>query len=196
MDESVSALLSGREGHFLFESGHHGHLWLDVDGAFWNPELLLPLADALADRVNGFDPEVLCGPVLGGALLAYLLADRLGLPFVAAQRHAPRPGQLYSARYVLPVTQRRRLQRRRVAIVDDVINAGSAVRSTMASVREYGGRPVVIAALLRLGDAALSPFVNGGVPVETLSVRAHALWLPTDCPLCAQGQPLHSAVDG
>ena len=28
--EQVMELLSGRKGHFLLESGHHGNLWLDL----------------------------------------------------------------------------------------------------------------------------------------------------------------------
>ncbi len=30
MQEKVLELLSGRQGHFLLESGHHGDLWLEL----------------------------------------------------------------------------------------------------------------------------------------------------------------------
>jgi hypothetical protein len=31
MQQALIALLSARTGHFLFESSHHGNLWLDLD---------------------------------------------------------------------------------------------------------------------------------------------------------------------
>jgi hypothetical protein len=41
-----------RQGHFLFESGHHGGIWLDLELLFWRPEKVQSLAAALADRIG------------------------------------------------------------------------------------------------------------------------------------------------
>ncbi len=50
MREQVVQLLPKREGHFVFESGHHGQVWLDLELLFIRPERVQPLAEALADR--------------------------------------------------------------------------------------------------------------------------------------------------
>ncbi len=79
---------------------------------------------------------------------------------------------------------------RRAAVVDDVINAGSAVRATSAAIRAAGGDPVLIAALVRLGDTAPRHPDLAGVPMHTLTTWPHALWEPARCPDCARGRPL------
>src|SRR3954447_20282717 len=101
-DVLVSALLSAHEGHFVLESGHHGRLWLDVDAAFWRPTAVDPLAQELARRLERYEPAGVCGPLVGGALLAYLVARRLDATFVQTERRAHERGQLFSARYELP----------------------------------------------------------------------------------------------
>jgi orotate phosphoribosyltransferase len=72
---------------------------------------------------------------------------------------------------------------RRVAIVDDSINAGSAVAATAAALPQV----VAVGALLTLGAA---PATLAGAPVERLATLDSALWPAPGCPLCAEGSPL------
>jgi orotate phosphoribosyltransferase len=83
-----------------------------------------------------------------------------------------------------------------VAVVDDVVNAGSAVRATVAALRAGGAQPVGFGALLRLGDAVLPFAAELGLPVEALSTRPGVLREPRDCPACARGEPLEDAATG
>jgi orotate phosphoribosyltransferase len=194
MDDTVRELLAARDGHFLLESGHHGHLLLDLDAMLWRPAAVEPLALALSDSLSAYNVEAVVGPLVGGALLAYRVAERLALPFAYAERVAYAPGQLYSARYRLPQAFSALISGRRVAIVDDVINAGSAVHSTAAAVRASGAEPVVIAALLRLGETALRQQSLAPVPLTTLASWPNTLWEPEECPLCAAGVPLEQSI--
>ena len=73
----------------------------------------------------------------------------------------------------------------RVAIVDDAVNAGSAVRATAAALSD--ATVVVVGALVLLSH---SVDLGLGVPVEHLATLPTALWPPADCPLCAAGAPL------
>src|SRR5436309_11092165 len=59
MQKQVAQLLPTREGHFVFESGHHGHVWLDLELLFLRPDRMQPLAEALADRLRGYQPAFL-----------------------------------------------------------------------------------------------------------------------------------------
>ena len=74
-------------------------------------------------------------PLVGGAFLAHQLAIRLHAMFVHAERTAHTPATLNSARYEVPAPLRHALQDARVVIVDDVVNADSATRSTIGAVR-------------------------------------------------------------
>ncbi|MFD2083308.1 phosphoribosyltransferase family protein [Actinopolymorpha cephalotaxi] len=186
-------LAGARNGHFRLESGYHGDVWLDdLDGVFRRPGDLPPLVTALADRLRAYDPDAVCGPLTGGAFLAQLLARELGVEFHWTQRvRAPEAGVLFSAAYALP--DGANLSGRRVAVVDDVVNAGSAVRATLDSVTTGGGEPVVVGALLRLGPPDTRPASIGGARVEALAEADSFLWEPATCPRCAAGEPLTQA---
>lgn len=191
MQDQVLELLAARRGHFCYESGHHGSLWLDLELLCLQPRRLLPLATALADRLAPYRVEYVCGPLIEGAFVAQLVAVELGVAF-AYTRPAPRPGErgLFPVAYRAPAPLRPLLAGRRVAIVNDVINAGSAVGGTLEDLRRLNGRPVAIATLAVLGDQAAELARNAGLPLETLVTLPAELWLPAACPLCAQAVPL------
>ena len=46
--EAFLAMVAGRQGHFLLESGHHTELWLDLDALFAEPRRVAPLIAAMA----------------------------------------------------------------------------------------------------------------------------------------------------
>jgi orotate phosphoribosyltransferase len=78
----------------------------------------------------------------------------------------------------------------RVAIANDVVNAGSAVRGTYEDLKLCGAEPVVVGTLAILGTAALNYFAERGAPLKSLAQLPNDLWLPSECPLCESGVPL------
>jgi orotate phosphoribosyltransferase len=193
-DTTASAFLkivSGRRGHFRLESGHHSALWLDLDALFAEPRQIEPFVAQLVAALRPYDVAAVCGPLLGGAFLAQLVARDLGAEFCFTEREMPREsGGLYRARYGLPAAFRERLRAKRVAIVDDVMSAGSALRGTYAELETHGAKPVVAGALLVLGSVGSSYFAERGVPVEAVAREEYQLWPPEACPLCSRGEPL------
>jgi orotate phosphoribosyltransferase len=149
-----------------------------------------PLAVELAGRLAPYAVDSVCGPLVEGAFVALAVAAELGVEFAYAERIASAGEGLFPIEYRLPGPLRERVRGRRVAIVNDVIAAGSAVRGTLADLRVCGAKPVVIAALLVLGDAGGRFTAEQGVPLERLEAREHAQWVPEACPLCAAGVPL------
>src|SRR5262245_17485881 len=119
VEQDIVGLLAGRRGHFLLESGHHGDLWLDLDGLFTRPTRVARFATELATRVAAQDTEAICGPLVGGAFLAEMIASCLDVEFVYAERSARSGGGLYAVDYRLPSALRGAVRGKRVAIVDD-----------------------------------------------------------------------------
>ena len=95
-----------------------------------------------------------------------------------------------TAEYRVPAALRERTHGRAVAVVDDVINAGSATRATLRDLRQCGAGVVTISALLTLGSAAAALADAEGVALEALANLPNTLWAPAECPLCAAGTPL------
>lgn len=185
--------LPSRRGHFVLESGYHTDLWITLDALFVDPASIAPHVAALADKLRVHAPTAICGPLFGGAFLAQALATTLAVKFFVVEPAPAGPAEgaagLFTARYQLPPGQRSRVRGERVAVVDDVISAGSSVRAGIATLADAGASIAAVGALLVLGDAALTHFAAQGVGVETLGRRAFSLWVSTDCALCRAGMP-------
>jgi orotate phosphoribosyltransferase len=183
--------LDARRGHFRLESGHHGELWLDLDALFARPARLAPFVAELAGQLARCGADVVCGPLAGGAFVAQAVAGRLGIEASWTERvAAPSGGGLYAARYRIPEALRDRVRGRSVAVVDDVVNAGSATRATIADLRACDAHPVALGALLVLGDGAARLAGEERLALASVAALPNAIWAPAECPLCAAGVAL------
>jgi orotate phosphoribosyltransferase len=192
MEGTVLGLLATRAGHFLYESGHHGDRWLDLDALWTRPARLRPALVELGRRLAGHDIDGICGPLTGGAFVAIALAVELDLScFVTERIVEPGNGPV---RYALPVSLREQVRGRRLAVVDDAINAGSATGGTVAALDAAGAITVAIGVLLTLGERPHALATARGVPLESIARLPSNLWLPAACPLCRDGIPLESLV--
>jgi orotate phosphoribosyltransferase len=180
-----------RSGHFRFESGHHGDRWLEPDLLLQRPTALRPFAIALAQRLRRHEFEVVCGPLTGGAFLAQMVAEECNVGFTFAERFAPPPSDaLYQVRYRIPDALRDGLRGASVAIVNDVTNAGSAVRGTYEDLVACGARPVALGTLIAFGEWSTSFAKDHDLALEALERLGNNLWTPDECPLCAAGELL------
>jgi orotate phosphoribosyltransferase len=183
--------VAASRGHFLYESGHHGNLWLDLDTLFVDARRARGWAVALAERTAVCRPELVCGPLTGGAFVAQSLAAEIGADFVFAERSVSAMGPV---RYRIPEALRGRLYGRRVLLVDDAVNAGSALLSALSDLLACGTELVGFASLLTLGEAASQIAKQHGAPFFTLVSLERGMWAPEECPLCNSGVPLIDRV--
>jgi orotate phosphoribosyltransferase len=183
------AAVAPERGHFRYESGDHGDLWLDLDRLLIDAGRTRALASALAERAVACRPDVVCGPLTGGAFVAQFVAAEIGAGFVFAERIVA--GE--EVRYRIPGPLRQAVRDRRVLLVDDAVNAGSALLATWRDVLACGAQPAGSACLLALGDAPTRIAAATGAPLHHLLALEHALWSPETCPLCAGGTPFGPA---
>lgn len=179
-----------RRGHFVYESGDHGDMWLALDLLFANPRRLQRAAARLAERLRPLAPEVVCGPLVGGALVGQWVAYELDAIFVVATPQPSTPAT--GPRYGVPPVLRQTLDGKRVAVVDDVINAGAATLATLREVEAWGGRVVGVGALLVRSPGAVDAGQESGLAIEYLAGLSWKTWAADDCPLCREGLPIKS----
>jgi orotate phosphoribosyltransferase len=185
MQELIN-MLPVRRGHFRMESGYHGDLWLDLDALFLRPYRMRQFAGELARRLSAHPIEAVCGPLIGGAFLAQMIAADLDVECFYAERFVHPPNHS-SVEYHIPHALRSKICGKKVAIVDDAINAGSALRGTLSDVHACGAEPVVIGALLVLGDPASRIAGDNHLPLQCITHLPNMLWERSACPLCAAG---------
>jgi orotate phosphoribosyltransferase len=196
MQADLLALLAGRRSHFRMESGYHSELWFNLDKLFEDPARLRPFIDDLSRRLAAHRIDAVCGPMTGGAKLAAMIGARLNIESYHTERfETPNATGLFPVRYLVPAAHRELLRGRTVAIVDDAISAGSAVKGTHADLLACGARPVACGALFIFGDRADAFAAENNLNVEVIARMAFGMWQPGECPLCKTGVPIEQISD-
>ncbi len=150
---------------------------------------------ALAALLSDLEVDAVCGPLVEGAFVALMVALQLDIQFTYSERFVRPTGDgLFPAGYRVPASLRESLRDKRVAIVNDVINAGSAIRGTFADLEESGAKVIAIGTLLVLGSAAAKFAASKNVPLHSLATLPNNLWTASECPLCASGVPLQDVA--
>jgi orotate phosphoribosyltransferase len=191
--EFLLSSVRARRGHFKFESGHHGDFWLDLETLCVRPAAIRAFAADLAGRLRPYGVDAVCGPLNEGAFIALMVATELECDFTYAERFAnPTRDALFPVEYRLPGAQHSLVQARRVAIVNDVISVGSAVRGAYANLQVLGGQVVAVGSLAVLGTPFVTFARERALPLEALAHYPHNVWTPAECPLCKQGVPIEA----
>jgi len=163
-------------GHFDLGTGYHGDVWLDLDVLLHRPAFLRQPVRWMADRLREHAVDAVCGPLEGGAFLAYAVADLLTAAFLPGYRT---PGET-AGYHLRPVPDG--ISGWRVGIVDDAVNAGTAVTACAGALRGQGAIPVAVASLLALGDASTVIPDQLGVPFHPAATLPSHTWPATQCP--------------
>jgi orotate phosphoribosyltransferase len=190
MNSTFLDFLTVNKGHYALESGLHGDVWFDLEIAYIHPHLLRAFTDRLATLLSDYDLSGICGALVGGAFVGYSVATKLGIDFLYTERYISNANGLETVTYRLPKGLRSAVANRRIGIVDDVINAGSAVTKTCKELRSLGANPVVIGSILTVGGESPKRLSDEFPPVVSLEHLESGLWLPLECPLCNSGTQL------
>lgn len=196
MQADLLNLLAGRRGHFRMESGYHSEQWFNLDRLFEDRTRLQPFVDELARQLATHRIDAVVGPMTGGAKLAELIGAKLGLASFHTERfESPDVAGLFPVRYLIPAAQRERLRGKSVAIVDDAISAGSAVKGTHADLLACGAKPVACGALIIFGNAADKFAAENNLQLAGVARMSFGMWKPGECPLCKSGVPVEKVSD-
>jgi orotate phosphoribosyltransferase len=179
------------EGHFDYGNGFHGKLYLNPHQLLQHPSTIWRVAQDLID-VTPADfidrSEIVAGPATGGALLAHTMAGLL-----EGRRPMTHPPYLFApfgddeGRPSLSSFYAKRMEGRRVLIVDDVRNTGTTFKRCADLVQEAGGTVIGTMQIIDRCEA----FVSLDVPnVALVDYKAPPNYPAASCPMCAAGTPV------
>lgn len=171
--EALREIGAVAEGHFVLSSGRHSDTYVEKFRALEHPSLAVRLGSALAARFTTQSIDVVLAPAVGGIILGFATALRLGVRSIFAEREE---GSLRLRRgFEIAPTDR-------VLVIEDVVTTGKSLKEVIALVD-----PSRLAGIGCLVDRC------GGIqlplPLHSLAEIKAESWLPDDCPLCAQGLP-------
>jgi orotate phosphoribosyltransferase len=182
------------DDHFVYISGQHGSGWIDKDAVYPHTERTSALAALIAARVAGDRIEVVCGPATGGLIIAQWVAHHLGVLAVFGEHGEIAEGEHDPAGkrpFVIRRGYDRLVAKRRVLVVDDVVNTGFSIRGTIEAVRAHSGIVTVAASVCNRG--ALTPAqIDVERLIELTDIRLDS-WPREQCPLCREGKPVNTA---
>ncbi|MCW5889924.1 MAG: phosphoribosyltransferase [bacterium] len=174
-----------RGSHVVYTSGRHGSAYVNKDAVYPDTRRVSELCALLAERARPQDAEIVCGPALGGIILAQWIGHHLDLPAVYAEK-LPEGGLGLRRGYDKLV------RGRRVLVVEDILNTGGSVAQAIAAVRAAGGEVVGVVALVNRGDVTAEQL---GVPaLSALVTLALDSWPAEACPLCRDGVVVNTEV--
>jgi len=169
--EKSNALLNG---HFILSSGRHSARYLQSAKVLMYPDLAAKLAAELIASMQLEAVDVVVAPALGGLIIGHEVARALKKPFIFTERKEG----------VMSLRRGFSFKGERVLIVEDVITTGGSVCECIDVVRQHGGKPFHIMALVDRAPAQHNRF---DIPHHTLIDLNVESYTPEACPMCASG---------
>jgi len=164
-------------GHFKLTSGRHSDVYYEKFTLLKNPKVCTVICKAMADNFKDTGTVTAVGPTTGGIIIAYEVARYLGIESIYAE--SGETGRIFKRGFSLDKGQK-------VIIVDDVLTTGRSLKEVIELVNSYGAEIVGVGVLLDRSGGQ----VNIDYPFYPLATVSADSWEPSECPLCARGEPL------
>jgi len=172
MYEDAGALLNG---HFILSSGRHSARYLQSALVLMDIANATALATELIKKIDAETIDMVVAPAIGGLVIGQEVARLMQKPFIFTER---KEGEMQLRRgFTIPAGAK-------LLVVEDVITTGGSVCECMAVVREHGGEPVKVLAVVDRAPAARDRFDVPYATVIQLDVETHAA---DACPMCKDG---------
>jgi len=172
MYEDAGALLNG---HFILSSGRHSSRYLQSALVLMSMDNANALAQSLVAKVAADDIDMVVSPAIGGLVIGQEVARQLNKPFLFTER---KEGEMQLRRgFTIP-------EGSKLLVVEDVITTGGSVRECIEVVREHGGKPVQVVAVV---DRAPNSTGRFDIPHATAIALSVETFAADTCPMCAEG---------
>jgi len=172
MYEDAGALLSG---HFILSSGRHSARYLQSALVLMDIANATALATELIKKIDADAIDMVVAPAIGGLVIGQEVARLMQKPFIFTER---KEGEMQLRRgFTIPAGAK-------LLVVEDVITTGGSVCECMAVVREHGGEPVKVLAVVDRAPAAQDRF---DVPYATVIQLDVETFAADACPMCKEG---------
>jgi orotate phosphoribosyltransferase len=169
----LAALLGERgallDGHFKLSSGRHSNRFIQKFRILEDPELVEPVAMAIAEAFSDANSTVVVSAAVGGIVLGYEVARQLGTKAIFVEKV---DGKAVLRRsFALEKSDR-------ALIVEDVVTTGLSVHEVIGVVREHGAAVAGVGIIVKRGQA------DFGVETHALLDLPIVSYDPAECPQC------------
>lgn len=180
--------------HFVYTKSGHGKAYVNKDDVYIDPDQLSLLCQEIAFRVRDSNIQVVCGPTVGGVLVANRTTEWLrkftGDPSIVATfaDESPDGGRILKRGYDS------RVAGKKVLVVEDVINTGGSAAATVKAVQVAGGEVVMCYALCNRSADKEGVAKKIAVPLQSLLNVDMDNYPADECPYCIDGRPINQRL--
>ena len=162
------------EGHFLLSSGKHSGGYCQCAHLLRFPDKAAEVLKDVADQLRDLKIDKVCGPAMGGVIVAYELGRQLGVESIFTER----------VDNVMTLKRFTVNKGDRIVITEDVVTTGKSTMETVKVLEDLGAKVVAVACIAdrRAANCVLSLPLYSAVK---LNIEAYD---PDDCPICKEGK--------
>jgi len=179
--------------HFVYTKGGHGQGYVNKDALYVDPDNLSLLCKEIAWRARDLGAQVVCGPTVGGVLVANRTAEWLrrftgddSIIAVFADQDAERR--------ILKRGYPNKVSGKKVLVVEDVLNTGGSAAETVKAVVAAGGEVIACSALVNRAADKKAAAELIGVSLEALVDIKMDNYPPDECPYCKEGRHINQEL--
>lgn len=170
------------DGHFQLSSGNHSLKYVNKDLILYDEMLRTKVVDAMATQLSLFDYkfDTITGPPDAGGILAGMIAYKLGLKFVFAEKV-----NMWVDPFRFRSTSARNLDQCKLVVVEDVITTGESVSALLFQAEQEGA---FVAGIFSIWNRTYwrHPYIETKSLIEEKIME----WEVKMCPGCRRGDPI------
>lgn len=176
--------------HFVYTKGGHGKAYVNKDDIYVDPDQLSLLCKEIAFKAKDWEINVVCGPTVGGVLVANRVTEWLRR-FTGNNSIVAIFADEGDGCRILKRGYPKKVAGKRVLVVEDVLNTGASAAATAMSVLTIGGEVVSCFALCNRSADKKAAEELIGVPVEALLEVDMDNYPATECPYCQMDKSIN-----
>ena len=170
------------DGHFQLSSGNHTLKYVNKDLILYDEMLRTKVVDSMATMIKFFNYKFdsITGPPEAGSILAGMLAYKLGVKFLFAEKV-----NNWNDPFRFRSTSLRNLSGRDLLVVEDVITSGTSVSALSFQAEQDGAFIVAIFAIWNRTNWK-HPYIQTKSLIQERIIE----WQVKMCPACKRGEPI------
>jgi orotate phosphoribosyltransferase len=162
------------EGHFLLTSGRHSGQYCQCAKLLRFPDKAAEVLELVEEQVKHLPITKVCGPAMGGVVVSYEIARRLGVESIFTER---KDG-------VMQLSRGFTVDENDVVLIsEDVVTTGRSTMETLRVLESFGAKVVGVGCIVdrRSPDCQLDMPIYSAAKIDLTS------YTPEECPYCKEG---------
>jgi len=189
MLSDVGAIIT--DSHIVYTSGKHGNAYINKDAVYPHTSDISALCRNIAEQFMDDNVDIVIAPAIGGVILSQWIAHHLtsliGREVLAVY------AEKYGDDFVIKRGYDKLIARKRVLVVEDILNTGGSAKKVVVATRAIGGEVVGLGVLCNRGGVTTQDVADVPKLFALVSVTLDA-WDEAECPLCIQKIPINTDV--